>query len=493
MLDADSCYAALRARDPRFDGLFFVAVTTTGIYCRPICPARTPRADRCRFYGHAAAAEKAGFRACLRCRPELAPGRAPVDARPRLVAEALARIDAGALDGASVEDLASDLEVSARHLRRTLVDALGVGPLELAATRRLAAAKQLLHDSDLDLTSVAFASGFASVRRFNAAFRERFGRPPSAIRRELVGARGGASTPLRLRLDLRPPFDWSSLLAFLRARAIPGVERVEASCYRRLVAIDGHVGELRVEHDAARPRLHVALSPSLAPILATLVQRLRRLFDLDAEPTVIDSHLARDPMLRALVTRRPGLRVAGSFDVFEGLVRTVLGQQISVVAARTLGARLVERLGDRHVAEEVGLAGGEVDAASCALSRVFPSPAKIAATSIDALAAVGMPRARATLLRALAQAWAEGSLRFESCDAEGSLERLAALRGVGPWTCDYAALRVLHLPDAFPASDGALRRAFPAASSPAAIVARAEGWRPFRAYAAQHLWTGIEP
>ncbi|MCA9702112.1 MAG: DNA-3-methyladenine glycosylase 2 family protein [Myxococcales bacterium] len=470
MLDADSCYAALRARDPRFDGRFFVAVTSTGIYCRPICPARTPRADRCRFYPHAAAAEQAGFRACLRCRPELAPGLrlAPVDARSRLTAAALARIDAGALDDdGSVESLAEALGVSDRHLRRTLVAALGVGPLELAATRRLALAKQLLHDSDLDLATVAFASGFASVRRFNAAFAERFGRPPSAIRRELGGKRAGAgpeAATIRLRLDLRPPFAWEPLLAFLRARAIPGVEVVDDRSYRRLVDLAGCVGTLTVEHDPARPCLRVVASPALAPILADLVRRLRRLFDLDAEPAVIDAHLGRDPLLAPRIAALPGLRVPGCFDGFEGLIRTVLGQQVSIAAARTLSGRLVERLGGQG----------------------FPSAASIAAASIDELAAIGLPRARASTLRALARACAEGQLDPEGHDPERTLELLATIPGVGPWTRGYAALRVLHLPDTFPEGDAVLRKLIPGSAAP-------EAWRPFRAYAAQHLWTSPQP
>ncbi len=478
MLAPDGCYRALRARDRRFDGLFFVGVTTTGVYCRPICPARIPRADRCQFFPNAAAAEKAGFRACLRCRPELAPGRASVDALPRLVARAVARIDAGFLDEQSVEQLADELGVSSRHLRRALEAELGVGPLELAATRRLALAKQLLHDSALDLTTIAFASGFQSVRRFNAAFAARFGRPPSALRRSARERPRDAARPITLRLDLRPPFAWSTLLGFLRNRAIPGIEQVGEHDYQRLVAIEGHVGHMRVEHDPARPCLHVELAPTLAPVLARIVPRLRRMFDLDAEPDAIDRSLALDPLLAPLVERRPGLRVAGSFDAFEALVRTVLGQQVSLAAARTLSARLVEQLGQAH----------EV---APPLDRSFPSPAALVDAEIDALASIGIPRTRATLIRTIARAWSEGTLALEQGNDPGLfLERLQTLPGVGPWTLDYASLRVLHFPDAFPASDGALKRVFPDAP-PRAIEQRAEAWRPFRAYGAQHLWTAL--
>jgi AraC family transcriptional regulator of adaptative response / DNA-3-methyladenine glycosylase II len=477
VLDPKACYGALGARDPRFDGLFFVGVTTTGVYCRPICPARTPRADRCQFFANAAAAEKAGFRACLRCRPELAPGLAPVDARPNLVARALARIDAGYLDEHGVEQLAAELQVSSRHLRRTLEASVGVGPLELAATRRLALAKQLLHDSELDLATIAFASGFRSVRRFNAAFAARFDRPPSTLRRELEHGRSGQ--PINLRLDVRPPFCWPALLEFLRKRAIAGIEQVGEHEYRRLVVLDGHLGELCVEHDGQRPCLRVSLAPTLAPKLARIVVRLRRLFDLDAQPAAIDPLLGQDPLLAPLVERRPGLRVPGCFDPFEALIRTVLGQQVSLAAARTLASRLVVQFGEQ-------LAHDSADG----LNRMFPSPNALSSASIESLASIGIPRARATILRTIARAWTEGTLDLERGDHEAQLERLAALPGVGPWTRDYAALRVLHLPDAFPASDGALRRVFPEIS-PQSIERHAAAWRPFRAYAAQHLWTAL--
>ncbi|HVI01439.1 MAG TPA: AlkA N-terminal domain-containing protein, partial [Enhygromyxa sp.] len=475
MLSPNECYRALGARDPRFDGLFFVGVVTTGVYCRPICPARTPRADRCQFFGNAAAAEKAGFRACLRCPGPARGGSAPMDARSSLVARALARIDAGFLDEHSVEQLATELGVSSRHLRRALEAELGVGPLELAATRRLALAKQLLHDSALDLTTIAFASGFRSVRRFNAAFAARFERPPSALRRELVGEHEGR--PIHLRLDLRPPFCWPAVLEFMRKRAIAGIEHVDAHEYRRLVALDGHVGELSVTYDAARPCLRVELSPTLAPRLARIVARLRRLFDLDAQPAAIDPLLEADPLLAPLVRARPGLRVPGCFDEFEALIRTVLGQQVSLAAARTLSGRLVEQFGEPVPHES-----------SHALDRRFPSPASLAGAAIDSLASIGIPRARATVLRTIASSWTAGTLAPERDDAEATLARLAELPGVGVWTRDSAALRVLQVPDAFPASDGALRREFPELS-PKQIEQRAAGWRPFRAYAAQHLWT----
>jgi AraC family transcriptional regulator of adaptative response / DNA-3-methyladenine glycosylase II len=345
MLDPDACHAALVARDARFDGLFFVGVATTGIYCRPICPARTPGRDRCSFHPCAAAAERAGFRACLRCRPELAPGAhdgAAVDAIARLVERAAALIDEGYLNERGVDDLAARLGVSARHLRRATEARLGVSPVELAQTRRLALAKQLLHDTSLGLAELAHASGFASVRRFNAAFRASFARAPSELRREHAPA---ASPALRLRLDHREPHDWPRLLAFLRARAIPGVELVRERSYHRVVHIGGHTGLLHVSRDPKPGALQALVSPALAPVLMPLVARLRRAFDLDARPDAIARDLGRDPLLAPHLRARPGLRVPGSFDDFEIAARAVLGQQVSVRAATTLAGRLVARFG----------------------------------------------------------------------------------------------------------------------------------------------------
>jgi AraC family transcriptional regulator of adaptative response / DNA-3-methyladenine glycosylase II len=345
MLDPDACHAALVARDARFDGLFFVGVATTGIYCRPICPARTPGRDRCSFHPCAAAAERAGFRACLRCRPELAPGAhdgAAVDAIARLVERAAALIDEGYLNERGVDDLAARLGVSARHLRRATEARLGVSPVELAQTRRLALAKQLLHDTRLGLAELAHASGFASVRRFNAAFRASFARAPSELRREHAPA---ASPALRLRLDHREPHDWPRLLAFLRARAIPGVELVRERSYHRVVHIGGHTGLLHVSRDPKPGALQALVSPALAPVLMPLVARLRRAFDLDARPDAIARDLGRDPLLAPHLRARPGLRVPGSFDDFEIAARAVLGQQVSVRAATTLAGRLVARFG----------------------------------------------------------------------------------------------------------------------------------------------------
>jgi AraC family transcriptional regulator, regulatory protein of adaptative response / DNA-3-methyladenine glycosylase II len=479
-LDGDTCYRALTARDARFDGVFFVGVATTGIYCRPVCRARTPGRDRCAFYRTAAEAEHADFRACFRCRPELAPGQGPVDAVPRLCASAVARIDAGFLNDASVDDLAAALGVSARHLRRAMIAELGVSPVELAQSSRLALAKQLLQDTALPLAEIAFASGFSSVRRFNAVFQERFDRPPSSLRRE----RGDALTPpdapatLVLRLDYRPPLDWDALLAFLAARAMRGVELIEGGVYRRTVRAGAETGWVAVRRDGARDALRAEVSLSLAGALMPLRARLRALFDLDAHPTAVAAHLGRDPDLAALVARRPGLRLPGAFDAFETALRTILGQQISVGAAAPLSNRLAERLGEPIATPFPGL------------DRLSPTAEAVARSTEAETAALGMPGARARAILALAQAFAGGLRLDRSGDPEEAIARLVALPGVGDWTAQYLSMRALGWPDAFPASDLALRRAL-GDLDPRAATARAEAWRPFRAYAVMHLWTSL--
>ena len=476
-LDADTCYRALGARDRRFDGLFFVGVSTTGVYCRPICTARTPGRDRCRFFRSAPEAERAGFRACLVCRPELAPGGAPLEAVTRLVAGALARIQAGALDEGSVDALAAELGVTGRHLRRAFEAELGVTPVGVAQSRRLATAKRLLHDTALGLGDVALASGFGSVRRFNAAFRERFGRPPSALRRARDGAETGGA--LRLRLDYRPPLEWERLLAFLGTRGIAGVEQVAENAYVRTVRVGAAVGIVSVTPARGAPWLLAEASVSLAPALATVVARLRALLDLDARPDAVATHLGRDPRLRDGIRRHPGLRLPGAFDPFETAVRAVLGQQVSVAAAATLAGRLARRFG-------AALPG----APSPALAVLFPSAEALATTTAEAIAEDGIPRARAETVLGLARAVADGAIALApGTDPEEVARRLDALPGIGPWTAQYIAMRALHHPDAFPADDLGVRRALRARGATA--VRRAERWRPWRAYAVMHLWESL--
>jgi AraC family transcriptional regulator of adaptative response / DNA-3-methyladenine glycosylase II len=533
MLDPDACHAALVARDARFDGLFFVGVATTGIYCRPICPARTPGRDRCSFHACAAAAERAGFRACLRCRPELAPRAhhandgAPVDAIVHLVDRAAALIDGGYLNDHSVDDLADRLGVSARHLRRATEARLGVSPVELAQTRRLALAKQLLHDTRLGLAELAHASGFASVRRFNAAFRARFDRTPSELRREhptdarkpphrdptaaphdptFASLREDPTDPLlRLRLDFREPHDWSRLLGFLRARAIPGVEHVDERGYHRVLHLGGHTGLVHIHRDTRPGALQALLSPTLSPVLMPLVARLRRAFDLDARPDAIAHDLGRDSLLAPLVRARPGLRVPGSFDDFEISVRAVLGQQVSVRAATTLAGRLVARFGapldpitdelariTPPVPSDLGITppvpSDLAPLTSSPLTHRFPTAAELARHTPAELAAIGLPATRAATLHALALAFASGPMRESPDDPETFAAVLRTIPGIGDWSAQYLVLRGLHHPDAFPSGDLVLRKALGGLTA-RAIEARSTSWRPWRAYAALHLWT----
>lgn len=475
-LDPDACYRALVARDARFDGAFFVGVKTTGVYCRPVCSARTPRRDRCEFFARTAQAEHAGFRACFRCRPERAPGHSSVDAVSRLVASAARRIDEGALNEAGVDELAATFGVSARHLRRAMQEELGVGPIELALSRRVALARELLMGTSLPITEVAFASGFSSVRRFNAAYRERQHMTPSEVRRPSGGER---HADLRVVLDVRPPFDPALALEFLRARAVNGVESFSGDTYVRAVAANGATGTVAITPAKGKSALVVAVSSSLAPSLMSITARVRRVFDTDADPRLIGAHLARDPLLAERVRRRPALRVTGAFDPFEWAVRAVLGQQVSVRAARTIAGRVVARFG-------VSLRDPALDGPRVA----WPDAERLAEAGEEALAAVGLTRARARTVRALARAVAQGQLVLDrAAEPEAMRAALLAIPGIGPWTAQYIELRALGWPDAFPAGDLGLRKALGHAST-AECEARAERWRPWRAYAAAHLWMG---
>lgn len=474
----DICYRALVARDVRFDGLFFVGVKTTGIYCRPVCTARTPGRDRCRFFVNAALAEQAGFRPCLRCRPELAPGYAPVDS-PRTVARAAAaRIEAGALNnGGNLEDLATSLGLSSRQLRRSVRKELGVSPVELAQTYRLLLAKRLLVETQLPLIQVAYAAGFESVRRFNALFQSHYRLTPSLLRRSASPV--VAADSLRLVLTYRPPLDWGALLRFLAARAMTGVECVCGDVYQRTVGMGEYRGWLRVSPVADRNQLAVELATSLAPVLPSILSRLRHLFDLDARPDVITGHLADDPLLGKLVQERPGLRVPGSFDSFELAVRAMLGQQISVRAASTLAGRCAERFGE---AIETPLPG---------LNRIAPTAEALASSDIPILAGLGLPGARAESLRGLARVVARGEIDFElGIDPTAVVARLVELPGIGPWTAEYIAMRALRWPDAFPTGDLGLVKAS-GLQTAKALGKAAERWRPWRAYAALHLWESL--
>jgi len=478
----DACYELMVARDPRFDGVFFVGVQTTGIYCRPICPARTPRRSRCAFFPTPVQAEAAGFRACFRCRPELAPGNAPVDKVDTLVTTATQRITEGALNDGSIDDLAAELGVTARHLRRATETRLGVSPVELAQSRRLALAKQLLQDTALPVTTIAFAAGFGSVRRFNAMFAAKMGIAPSELRRKAPST-GPATGAITLRLDYRPPYDWSRLLEFLRGRAIPGVELVADGTYRRIVALGEHAGEIAVRPATTvgrardRSALELALAPTLLPVVMPLVARVRRMFDLDARPDLIGRALARDKKLAPMIAARPGLRLPGAIDPFESAIRAMLGQQVSVAAATTLAGRFAAQLGTR-------LAAGDT------LAFRFPTPAEVVTAGAERIVKIGMPMARAIAIHTLATAIATQRVKLDASELEPFVAALVQLPGIGPWTAHYLAMRALHLPDAFPASDLGIQKAL-SRPSPKQAEARAEAWRPYRSYAVMHLWTSL--
>jgi AraC family transcriptional regulator, regulatory protein of adaptative response / DNA-3-methyladenine glycosylase II len=479
LLDREACYRIFQTRDPRFDGLIYVGITSTGIYCRPVCPARGAKFENCLFFASAAAAQEAGFRPCLRCRPETAPDLASWRGTSNTVSRALALIADGGLDGseAGVDALAERLGVGGRQLRRLFQQHLGASPVAVAQTRRVLFAKQLIHETRLPMSEVALAAGFGSVRRFNETFRRLFRRPPSAIRHKGPG-RPEASAGVTLRLRYKPPYDWDAMLAYLDARAIAGVEEVAGGVYRRTVAHEGKLGTVEVAHEPARNNLAVTLRFPCVRALPAIIARVRRVFDVGADIETIGAHLSRDPFLAPLVAQRPGLRAPGGWDGFELAVRAILGQQVTVVAARKLAGQLVT------------LCGETLADAPAPLSRAFPSPDRVAAADLSAL---GMPGARKVALKALAEAAADDPHLFRPFGTiEEAIARLRSIRGIGEWTAQYIALRALRETDAFPASDiGLLRGAAQSKGTrptPAALLRLAEPWRPWRAYAAQHLW-----
>ncbi|HEY2145960.1 MAG TPA: AlkA N-terminal domain-containing protein [Steroidobacteraceae bacterium] len=476
-LDWNACYRAARARDRRFDGRFFVAITSTHIYCRPICTARPANRKNMRFFSNAAAAEGAGFRPCLRCRPERAPGLAPVDAVSRLVGAAMASIEEHALSSARVGDLAASLGVSDRHLRRVTEAELGVSPIELAQTQRLLLAKRLLRETNLSQTDIAFASGFGSVRRFNALFKSRYGLSPRAIRGKSID-----TDNLSVQLEFRPPLAWNSMLSYLRLRAIPGVEMADDTHYRRTVAVGDAKGWIAVSMHKSGDALNVQISPSLTKVIGAVIARVKHLFDLGAAPDAVSLALGQDALLAATVRRLPGLRVAGAFDGFELAVRTVLGQQVSVKGASTIAGRWAASFGE------------PIATPFMELNRVSPAADRMAELKVDDIAALGMVGARARCLLGLAQAVARRQIALSfAADVEQQIESLLSLPGIGPWTAHYIAMRALHWPDAFPSGDLVLMRA--AQSNQRQLLKRSEAWRPWRAYAAQYLWqsSGVSP
>ncbi|HLH10890.1 MAG TPA: AlkA N-terminal domain-containing protein [Methylovirgula sp.] len=475
-LDPALCYRAVLARDARYDGQFFTCVKTTGIYCRPICPARPPKLENCVFVPTAAAAQEAGFRPCLRCRPESSPDLGAWKGTSATVSRALALIEGGALDDDRVDALANRLGLGERQLRRLFKKHLGASPIAVAQTRRILLAKQLIHETDLSLTEIALASGFGSVRRFNETFQDLYHRPPGALRRARAGTSGAA---ISLLLPYRPPYDWEAMLGFLGRRAIAGIESVTDGVYRRTIEIGEASGWIEVKHAPEKSALRIKVHFTRLSALPTIIARIRRIFDLGADPAVIAKELSRDPVLAPLVAERPGLRVPGAWDGFEIAVRAILGQQISVEAARRLAGALAKACGNPVPGTQ-----------TIGLLYAFPQPPAVSDT---ALATLGMPRARMATILSLARAAQAHHLFDPPRDLESAVARLTELPGIGEWTAHYIALRALNQSDAFPASDLGLLRAFASRAgrraTPAELIARAENWRPWRAYAALHLWT----
>ncbi len=469
-LDPESCERARQARDPRFDGRFFVAVRTTGIYCRPICPVRLPRPENVRFFASAAACESAGFRPCRRCRPETAPGTPAWCGAGATVQRALGLIQEGALDGTSTDALAARLGVGARHLRRLFLEHVGASPGAVARTRRAHFARRLLDATDWPMADVAAAAGFGSLRQFNDTMRGTFHAAPSALRGKATHKADGEA---RLRLPYRPPLDWPLLLAFLTPRTLPGVEQIRDETYQRVVG-EGWI-EVGLAPDPSALELRTfGVEPR---DLSRVAERVRALFDLSADPARVAHDLGDDERLGPAIAARPGLRVPSAFDPFEMAVRVVLGQQVSVKGATTLAGRLI------------AYAGQPVETGQAGLSHLFPTPAAVAETDV---AALGMPGRRGEAVRGLARAVRDGHLRLSGeVDPDQVREELTALPGIGPWTAEVIALRALGDPDAFPAGDLGLRKALGHGSlaSERAAAARAEAWRPWRSYASLWLWT----
>ena len=481
LLDADACYRALETRDARFDGRFFVGVTSTGIYCRPICPVKPPKEVNCRFYNSAQEAEQAGFRPCLRCRPELAPGTAPVDNSQRIAHLIVQRIEGGMIDEkAALEAIAGEFELSSRQIRRIIQKELGVPPIQLLLTRRLLLAKQLLTETKLPVTEVAFASGFSSLRRFNDAFSIRYGMPPTRLRKRAVQEPNtitGKETST-LQMSYRPPYDWRGLLAFLKARELKGVEWVTDSVYARTVNLGGRKGWIKVTQAKKKNALMLEFTHSLTPALPALLSRLRDLFDLNARPDLVSRQLRKDKLLAPLVKANPGMRVPGAFNGFEMGLRAILGQQVTVRSATIVAGRLAAAFGE------------SINTPYPELSRLTPAPARVARASVDEIAELGVVSARCKSIIALARAQVSGELSLDRGthnNPDVAIQRLAELPGIGQWTAHYIAMRALRWPDAFPKEDIAVRNNLGGVSAKRAEE-MSQAWRPWRSYAVLHVW-----
>jgi AraC family transcriptional regulator of adaptative response / DNA-3-methyladenine glycosylase II len=490
--DPERCYQAALGKDARFDGVFFIGVTSTGIYCRPSCPARTPKRQNVRFYPTAAAAQQAGFRACLRCRPDATPGSPEWNIRADVAARAMRLIRDGIVDREGVEGLARHLGYSVRQLNRLVTEEVGTGPLAIARAQRAQTARILLETTDLPVAHVAFAAGFSSIRQCNETVRQIFADTPSGLRarisaqarRQIADRAEGARQEIRLRLPARRPFDPASTVAFFGTRAVPGLEELDGDTYRR---------SLRLPHGSAVVALHAAEGDDQGPAfvdavlhlsdlrdLATAVARCRQLLDLDADPVGIAEALGTDPHIGPLVMADPGRRVPGSADGFELAVRAIIGQQVSVPGARTIAGRLVLA------------AGTPLDSPVGSITHLFPTPAALGALGETSPEAFPMPAGRRRALQALAEAVESGVVVIDpGADSAELRATLVALPGIGPWTAEYVAMRALRDPDAFMPTDLGIRRGAAALGLPdtePALRDAAEAWRPWRSYAMAHLW-----
>lgn len=480
-LDHELCYRASKSRDERFDGRFFTTVLTTGIYCRPVCPAPTPKPENVRFVSSAAAAEAAGFRPCLRCRPETSPGSPDWLGTSATVSRALRLISEGVLDEHGLDEVAGRLHVGTRQLRRLFSEHLGVSPLAVAQNRRVLFARRLITETGLPMTDVAFGAGFSSIRRFNDAMRKAYGVAPTELRKTSLHSEVTSNSHLTLKLYFRPPFDWPSLIKFLGDRAIPGVEIVGKRYYKRSVRVEGTTGIIEVRTAPMDSYVLLSIPSHLSKGLIQTVEGIRRLFDLRADPMEISSHLGRDELLGDAVRSNPGLRVPGAWDGFEIAVRAILGQQVSVKAATTMSGRLVSAFGEAMPTD-----GGS----ATGLTHLFPTPAALADANLTAL---GLTKRRAEAICELARAVYDGRLSLgTSRGLDEAVDKLTEQPGVGPWTAHYIAMRALGEPDAFPAGDLVLRKAAAGGKGPALsareLQRRSDVWRPWRSYAAMHLW-----
>ncbi len=483
-LDAAACYQAMKAHDTRFDGRFFVGVASTHIYCRPICRVRLPQQKNCTFHPSAAAAEAAGFRPCLRCRPELAPGFAATEASEKLARAAARLIEDGVAKYVDLPLIAQKIGVTDRHLRRIFFDEFGVSPVQYAQTHRLLLAKRLLTDTSLPVSGVAFASGFSSVRRMNALFAERYGFSPTRLRKDgTENAAPDQSDALTFMLPYRPPYDWVRLLAFFEMRAIPGVESVAEDAYRRVIRVDGDTanaktGWLEVSHLPKRNALQLRFSSKLASSTQAVLSRTKQVFDVAADPLEIALALGE------LAKGAHGLRLPGAFDGFELAMRAILGQQVTVKAARTLATRFVDAFGEALVTP------------FHQLTRAFPLASKVAELTRDDIARLGIVGARAEAMISIARAVTSKALVLGGgTEPMQTIDALRTIKGVGPWTAHYIAMRALAWPDAWPPQDVALLNAMSlpnTAKGQREADVIAEAWRPWRSYAVLHTWRKLE-